>query len=211
MSRKPISMRKIKEILRLKLECGLSDRKVAVSCNVARATVQEYVGRSQAAGLSVDQINAMPEEELDQKLFPSRQQSNSVIPAPDYPVISSELRRPGVTLQLLWEEYVAKHPDGYSYSQFCHLYRQFSRTSDITMRQVHKAGDKCFTDYSGKTVEVIDQETGEVRNAEIFVAVLGASNYTYAEATWTQSLEDWIGISCSNFRLLWRRSCRSCS
>ena len=199
MSRKPISMRKIKEILRLKLECGLSDRKVAASCNVARATVQEYSGRALAAGLSVDQINSMPEEELDQKLFPSRSHCNSVTPVPDYPVISSELRKPGVTLQLLWEEYVEKHPDGYSYSQFCHLYRQFSRTADITMRQVHKAGDKCFTDYSGKTIEVIDQETGEVRNAEIFVAVLGASNYTYAEATWTQSLEDWIGSHVRTF------------
>jgi len=192
-------MRKIKEILRLKLECGLSSRKIAVSCNVSRATVQDYIGRAQAANLSVDQINSMLEEELDQQLFPSRQQSNSVVPVPDYRLISSELRRPGVTLQLLWEEYVEKHPDGYSYSQFCHLYRQFSRTTDITMRQVHKAGDKVFTDYSGKTIEVIDQETGEVRNAEIFVAVLGASNYTYAEATWTQSLEDWIGSHVRTF------------
>jgi transposase len=185
-------MRKIKEILRLKLECGLSDRKVSASCNVARSTVQDYFGRAKAAGLSVDQINSMPEEELEEKLFPARPQSASALPVPDYSFISSELRKPGVTLQLLWEEYVEKHPGGYSYSQFCHLYRQFARVSDITMRQVHKAGDKGFFDYSGKTIEVIDQATGEVRNAEIFVAVLGASNYTYAEATWTQSLEDWI-------------------
>lgn len=92
------------------------------------------------------------------------------MPVPDYHVVSSELRRSGVTLQLLWEEYIEKHPEGYCYSQFCHLYRQFARVADITMRQVHKAGDKAFFDYSGKTIEVIDRETGEVRNAEIFVA-----------------------------------------
>ena len=134
MSRKPISMRKIKEILRLKLECGLSDRKVSASCNVARSTVQDYFGRAKAAGLSIYQINAMSEEELDEKLFPSRPQSGYAMPVPDYPVVSSELRRSGVTLQLLWEEYIEKHPEGYSYSQFCHLYRQFAKVTDITMR-----------------------------------------------------------------------------
>lgn len=199
MSRKPITMRKIKEILRLKLECGLSNRKISASCNIARSTVQEYINRARAAGLSAKQINAMAEEELNQRLFPFREQNNSAIPVPDYVLISTEMRRAGVTLQLLWEEYLEKHPDGHSYSQFCHLYKQFSKTADITMRQTHKAGDKVFTDYSGKTIEVLDQETGEVRNAEIFVAVMGASNYTYAEATWSQSLEDWIG---SNVRAL---------
>ncbi|MBU1108672.1 MAG: hypothetical protein KKB51_18495 [Candidatus Riflebacteria bacterium] len=106
MSRKPISMRKIKEILRLKLECGLSDRKVSASCNVARSTVQDYFGRAKAAGLSIYQIDSMSEEELDEKLFPSRPQSSSAVPVPDYRVINSELRRPGVTLQRLWEEYI---------------------------------------------------------------------------------------------------------
>jgi transposase len=199
MSRKRITMRKIKEILRLKLECNLSNRKIAASCKVGRSTVQDYINRARVANLSIEQINAMTDEELDQKLFPLRDPSNSEFPAPDYHLISTEMKRQGVTLQLLWEEYLERHPDGYSYSQFCHLYRQFMKTADLTMRQTHKASDKVFLDYNGKTVEVFDQETGKVRKAEIFVAVMGASNYTYAEATWTQSLEDWIG---SNVRAL---------
>ncbi len=107
--------------------------------------------------------------------------------------MTTELKRPGVTLGILWEEYRSVHPDGYGYSRFCDLYRGFERQLAPTMRQEHVAGDKVFVDYSGKKLPIVDPATGEIREAEIFVAVLGASSYTYAEATWSQTLPDWIG------------------
>src|SRR5262245_9102768 len=110
------------------------------------------------------------------------------------------MKRPGVNLTVLWEEYRQRHPDGYSYSRFCDLFRQFERRLSPVMRQHHAAGAKLFVDYSGKRVPIIDPATGVVRQAELFVAVLGASNYTYAEATWTQSLPDWIGAHVRMFR-----------
>ena len=114
-------------------------------------------------------------------------------PEPHWADVVVELRKPGVTLQILWEEYRAVHPGGYGYSRFCELFRSFERRLSPTMRQDHVAGDKVFVDYSGKRIAIVDPRTGEIRQAEIFVAVLGASNFTYAEATWTQTLPDWIG------------------
>ena len=200
MSRKPISMRKIKEILRLNLECCLSERQIASSCKVARTTVQDYLSRARAIQLTWQQVCEMPEDVLEQKLFPVKTPTNLSHSRPDWATLHLELKRPDVTLQLLWEEYLVQNPSGYCYSQFCHLYRQFSRTTDVTMRHVHKFGDKLFVDYSGKTAEVIDQATGEIRYAQIFVAVLGASNYTYAEATWTQQIPDWVGSHVRAFK-----------
>lgn len=122
---------------------------------------------------------------------------------PDWPTIHQELRRPGVTLQLLWEEYKAKHPkDGFQYSRFCARYRDWACAVDLTMRQHHRAGEKLFVDYAGRTVPVTDPATGEVRHAQVFVAVLGASNYTYAEATWTQTTSDWLGSHIRTFEFL---------
>jgi transposase len=135
----------------------------------------------------------MSDDELERRLFPSVQVQAPVRPAPKWAEVHSELKRKGVTLRLLWEEYAEDHPEGYRYSRYCELYRQWRRTVDLSMRQVHRAGEKCFVDYAGPTVDVINPRTGEVRQAHIFVAVLGASNYTYAEATWTQGLEDWTG------------------
>src|SRR6185312_13342216 len=112
---------------------------------------------------------------------------------PDWAHIHHELRRPGVTLMLLWEEYRQREPDGYGYSRWCELYRAWEGRLSPTMRQAHPAGERMFVDYAGQTVDVVDPDTGEVRPAQIFVAVMGASNYTYAEATATQSLPDWIG------------------
>jgi transposase len=109
------------------------------------------------------------------------------------------LRKPGVTLLLLWEEYRAGQPDGYGYSRFCDLARGWRGRLSPTMRQTHPAGERLFVDYAGQTAEVIDGATGEIRRAQIFVAVLGASNFTYAEARWTQSLPDWIGCHVSAF------------
>jgi transposase len=118
---------------------------------------------------------------------------------PDWTALVREMKRPGVTLTVLWEEYRAIHPDGYGYSRFCELFGEFEHRLSPTMRQHHVAGDKVFVDYSGKTIPIVDPTTGEVASAEIFVAVLGASTYTYAEATWSQMLADWIGAHVRMF------------
>ena len=121
---------------------------------------------------------------------------------PDWATLAREMKRPGVNLQVLWEEYRDVHRDGYGYSRFCDLFREFERRLSPVMRQHHVAGDKLFVDYSGKKVGIVDPATGVVREAEIFVGVLGASNYTYAEATFTQSLPDWNGAHVRMFRFL---------
>jgi transposase len=131
---------------------------------------------------------------LEQLLFPPVVAVPPHRHLPDLPTIHQELKKKGVTLQLLWGEYRQGCPDGYGYSRFCDLYRAWEKTVDVVMRQVHKAGEKMFVDYSGLKAEVVDRETGEVKEAEVFVAVLGASNYTYAEAAWTQELRNWIGL-----------------
>jgi len=192
MSRKPISMRKVKEVLRLKSECNLSDRQIAQACNLGRTTVQEYLARARVSQISWENARNLPEDELESLLFPGNPAPNSLHPLPDWKEIHQERRKPGVTLQLLWEEYRNNNQDGYGYSRFCELYHAFVRTIDPRMRQTHKAGDKLFVDYSGRTVEIVDSATGEIRSAQLFVAVLGASNYTFIEATWSQKLQDWV-------------------
>ncbi len=178
MSQKGLSMRKIEEILRLKYEAGLSHRAIAQSCSVSPSTVSEYVTHAKAAGLSWPLMEELSAEELDELLFPKRgPASERNIPQLDWAEVHKELRRKSVTLSLLWVEYRQEHPDGYGYSQFCHHYRQWSKQLKPMMRQKHKAGEKLFIDYAGQTVPVVDPETGEIWQAEIFVAVLGASNY----------------------------------
>lgn len=194
MPRKRLSMRKIKEVLRLKCECCLSHRQIAVSCKIGMGTVWEYLRRAQAAGLSWPLPDGLDDAKLEALLFPAlNAPPESGRPLPDWAEVHRELRRKGVTLLLLWEEYRALHPDGYGYSRFCELHQAWSQTIDPRMRQVHKAGEKLFVDYAGQTVPVVDRKTGEVREAQVFVAALGASSYTFAEATWTQTLPDWIG------------------
>ncbi len=188
-----LPLRKIREILRLLWFCGLGARQTARSCTVSHATVVEYRRRAEDAGLAWEDVKAMDPVRLERQLFPQAPKSSSR-PLPDWGEIYLELKRPAVTLQLLWDEYKAEHPeDGYQYSRFCQLYRQWRRRLDLSMRQVHKAGEKLFVDYCGQTVPVTDPSTGESYPAQIFVAVLGASNYTYAEATRSQQLPDWIG------------------
>jgi transposase len=189
-----LSMRKIEEILRLKYEVGLTHREIARSCAVSASTVSEYIIHARAAGLSWPLPEGLTEAELDRLLFPPRTPvSNKQIPQPDWHNIHKELRRKSVTLSLLWVEYRQEQPHGYSYSQFCHHYRQWRQRLNPMMRQQHQAGEKLFVDYAGQTIPVIDPETGEIRQVQIFVAVLGASNYTYAEAHASQSLPNWIG------------------
>jgi transposase len=195
MPAKRLSMRKIKEILRLKHEVGLSVRQIAKSCSVGKSTVYEYLSRASAAGLSWPLDDSMDEARLERLLFaPDLQVPSSKRPLPIWADIHKELRsKKKVTLTLLWEEYKASHPaDGYQYSQFCERYSKWKGALDVCMRHEHRAGEKMFIDYCGQTVPVVNPGTGEIREAEIFVAVLGASNYTFAEATWSQSLPDWI-------------------
>jgi transposase len=194
MPKERLSMRKIKEILRLKWECGLSKKKIAQSCSVSRSTVDDYLMRAEAAGLSWPLPEDLTEADLESRLFPGhRERSQEQRPLPDWPSLHKENKKKGVTLALLWTEYKQEHPDGYQYTQFCEHYRRWKSCLDTSLRQEHKAGEKLFVDYCGQTVPVIDRTTGEAREAQIFVAALGASNYTYAEATWTQQLPDWIG------------------
>lgn len=205
MPRRRIPVRKIKEALRLKFSCGLSDRQVARSLGVARSTAAEYFRRFASSGLPYPLPEEVDDAVLCDRLFPSPRSLPPPLsrPLPDFPSISRELRTKGVTLSLLWEEYRQEHPDGYQYSRFCDHYRDWLSRRDMVLRQEYKAGQKMFVDYAGKTVPVVvDRATGEIEEAQIFVSVLGASNYTYAEATWTQTLPDWIGSHVRAFEFM---------
>jgi transposase len=189
-----LSMRHIREVLRLHHSVGMSQRAVARSLDLAQGTVSKYLNRARRAGLTWPLPPELDEDvRLENRLYPPPSDLPSEArPHPDWAVVHRELRRPGVTLMLLWEEYCDTVADGFSYSWFCERYKEWSGRLKLSLRQVHVAGEKLFVDYSGHTMEVIDGLTGEVITAQIFVAVLGASNYTYAEATLTQSLPDWI-------------------
>lgn len=198
---KRLPMRKIAEALRLKA-AGLSTRKIAASLNVGQSTISEYLKRADRAGFSWPLPTQVSDIDLERRLFqPFGGETRHDLVVPDWPTIHNELKRnKSVTLSLLWEEYREAHPtDGYGYSRFCELYRRWEGRLTPTMRQHHFAGERVFVDYTGDTVPVIDAATGEVREAEVFVGVLGASSYTYAEATWTQQLADWIS---SHIRML---------
>lgn len=188
-----VSVRKIREMLRLLWECGLSQRQIASCCGIGKTTVVECVARAQRSGLDWSTTTALSDEELERRLYPPAEKVPAEErPAVDWAAVHTELKRKGVTLQLLWQEYQETEPRGYRYSRYCELYAQWRGRSDLSMRQVHRAGEKLFVDYCGATVSVVDAGTGEVREAQVFVAVWGASNYTYAEATWSQALPDWI-------------------
>ena len=186
-------MRKIREVLRLKYACGLTSRQIAKTRAMGRTAVADYLRRARDAGLGWPLPEGLDDTELEQRLFPSVCIFADKRPRPDCAYLHRELRRKGVTLFLLWEEYRAVHPEGYQYSRFCDLYRNFAKELKPTMRQVHKAGEKAFVDFSGKRPEIVAPKTGETRPVELFVGVLGASNLIYAEATPDQTLESWIG------------------
>lgn len=192
-------MRKIKEVLRLKFETGLSHEKIAAATGLSKGAVTNAVRRAVQKGLSWPLPAELDDSGLTAMLYRQSAPRSRYAP-PDYALIHQELKRKGVTLQLLWEEYEAAHGEhAYRYSQFCAHYHAYRGTLARSMRQVHRAGEKVFIDYSGDTVVVIEPKSGEILTAEIFVATLGASKYAYAEATWTQTLPDWIG---SNIRML---------
>ncbi len=186
-------MRQVKEILRQKWLLERTHRDIARSLDVGAGTVGETVSRARLAGLADwESIAGQSEDALEQRLYGPRLPIRAKRPAPDPALLDIELRKKGVTLQLLHLEYLEQHPDGYRYTQFCQLYKDWKKRQRPTMRQVHRAGEKLFVDYSGTKPRIVNPQTGEVREVELFVATLGASSYTYAEATYTQSSQDWI-------------------
>jgi transposase len=186
-------MRKLREILRLHHEVGLTHRAIAGACTLGLGTVSTYLSKATAAGLTWPLPEDLDDAALEARLFtrpvaaPGRDRT-----LPDWPALHQELKRPGVTLMLLWQEYRAAHPSGYAYSQFCERYRQWARRLKPTMRQVHRAGEKLFVDFSGKRPSLVDAQTGEIVPVELFVGVLGASGLVYAEATPSQTLPHWV-------------------
>jgi transposase len=193
-------MRKTKEILRLKSEAELGNHKIARALGISAATVWDTLVRFQAAGLPWPLPEQMTEVELERRLYPSVNtavRKNTYIP--DWPEVQKELRRKHVTLRLLWEEYKVLHPDGYEYSWFCQHFRAWQKDLDLVMRQEHKAGEKVFIDWAGDTIALIDATTGEMRPCYLFLGVLGASNYTYAEPTTTQDTAAFLGCHARMF------------
>ena len=188
-----LSMRKTREILRLAWGRGLASRQVARSVRVSPSTVMAALSRATVAGLSWPLPEELDDAALDALLYPG-QKARRGRPEPDYAVMYRELKKKGVTLQLLWQSYREQHPDdGYGYSCFCERYRRWRKKLDVTMRQEHRAGDKLFVDYAGQTIGVTDRDTGEVTDYQVFVATLGASNFTYVELHSSQDLHSWIG------------------
>lgn len=202
MPAKRSAMRKIKEVLRLKFETKLSHERIAAATGVSKGAVSNYVQRAIQKSLGWPLPEDLDDAALERLLFPQVLQREHYEHA-DYAYVHQELKRKGVTLQLLWEEYHAAQGErAYRYSQFCWHYQHFCSRLARSMRQVHRAGEKLFIDYSGKTVPVINAVTGEIIQAEIFIAAMGASKYTYAEASWTQSLPDWIASHIRMFEYL---------
>lgn len=193
MAQERISMRKIKEVFRLKYECGLSDRQIAKSCNIARSTIGEYISRLKKTSLKWEELNILSNEEIEQKLFLKSGGNDSLVrPLPDFSIVHDELQKnKHLTCSLLWTEYQQAHPNGYSQSWFYWQYRKWKKQLSVTMRQVHKGGEKLFVDYcDGLTI--YDSETGAQIETQLFVAVWGASNYTYVQASLSQDLPSWI-------------------
>lgn len=188
-------MRKIKEVLRLRFDAGLSIRQIAAAVKLSTGATQGLVKQAESLGLGWPLPSDLTETDLEQRFYPAGHSSTSArFQMPDWPVVHQEMRRKGMTLQLLWQEYRDSYAGrSYSYSQYCERYSQWRKKQRRSMRQTHRAGEKVFIDYAGPTVPIVDCQTGEVTsNANIFVAVLGASNYTFVEATRSQSLPDWL-------------------
>ncbi len=189
-------MRKAKEILRLRWDKGLGVREIARSLSMAHSTVGDLLRRAKAQGLSWPLPADLDEESIEERLYPKPRAAGAVRAQPDWEYVHKELKRKAVTLQLLWLEYKSANPEGYQYSRFCELYRRWQSKVDVVLRNDYVGGEKLFLDFAGQTVPVMNRLTGEVHQAQVFVAVMAASNYTYSEATWSQQLEPWISAHC---------------
>jgi len=192
MAGRRLSMRRTREILRQKWALGRSHREVARSLGVSTGAISAALARASEAGLSWETVEGLGEADLERKLYGGAPGESTARPLPDWAEVHTELGKKGVTLQLLHIEYLERYPNGYAYTQFCDYYRRWCARQKRSMRQVHRAGEKLFVDYSGKKPEIVDPHSGEVREVELFVAVLGASNFTYAEATASQRSADFI-------------------
>jgi transposase len=198
-----LSMRHIRELLRLKFENGLSGRLIAASLGLSKGAVHDYLGRLAAAGLSWPLPEYLSDTELERRLFPGPPSAGSAgRPEPNCAYVDAELRRKGVTRALLWQEYRADYPEGYGYSWFCQHFDAWKGRVSATMRQRHGAGEKVFVDYAGDTIDVIDPASGAARPMKLFVAAMGASSYVYAEARPGEGLADWIGCHVGLFAFL---------
>lgn len=202
MSKRHISMKYIREILRMKYACNCSNRAISRSLGIEKTTIKRCIDRTTTVGLSWPLPDNLSDADLEQKLYPKSKGVQMLIKANDLELgkIHKELKRKGITKLLLWEEYKERNPAGYSFSRFCGLYREWAKAKDIWMPQTYKAGEYTFVDYAGMTVSITNRTTGEQQQAQIFVAVLGASSYTYVEATMSQSLPDWIASHCNAFK-----------
>ena len=187
-----LSMRKTREILRQKWCLGRSHREVARSLGKSLGAISATLTRARAAALDWESVGALSDAALDERLYGAPAGGDRSRFLPDFAAVHAEHKRPGVTLELLHLEYLEQHPGGYRYTQFCEYYRRWLKRRRLSMRQIHRAGEKLFVDYAGKSPQIVDLATGEVTPVELFVAVLGASNFTYAEATATQRVPDFI-------------------
>ena len=188
-----MTMHKTREILRLKYDCGLSNREIGQSCRISPSSVSDTLRRARQAGLSWPLADECTDEVLEAQLYCGRGNRSALV-EPDYAEIHRELRNKGVTLELLWQEYKSAHPDdGYQYSRYCQLYREWKKGLDVVMRQTYRGGEKLFVDYAGLKAEITNPETGEITTHAVFVATLGASNFTYAEAQESEDSRSWIG------------------
>lgn len=194
MAQERISMRKIKEVLRLHYEAGLSQAKIAKVNHISRYTVQQYIMRFSAAGLNWPLDESISDMSLEGKLFPGKHDKSNRH-ALDYGYLLKEIRRPDATLSVLWEEYKQQHPDGYQYSYFCDLFNAYRGKLNYSMRQEHKAGEKTFLDFGDSSIVIIDRQTGKETRTKIFVSVWGASNYLYAESCLDEKLATWITLN----------------
>ena len=192
-----ITMRRIRETLRLHLQADLSYNEIGRALKISKSAAGKYVSLARAAGIDWAVAQTLTDEELESRLYRPALPRSSHQLAPDFAIVHQELKRAGVTLQLLWEEYVRSlagaGQQAYKYTSFCVKYRAWALGLKRSMRQTHIAGEKLFVDYAGQTVPLVDAATGEITAAQIFVAALGASNYTYACATARQTTADWIG------------------
>lgn len=198
-----LSMRKIRDVLRMRFENGLSERVIARSLSLSNGSVNSYLQRARMAGIRWPLPENLDDTTLERLLFPPAPAvATEARPTPDWALVDKELRRASVTLALLWEEYRAAHPDGFGYSWFCEHYGAFKSRLRPTMRQSHAAGEKLFVDFAGDTIDVIDPVTGEVRPMKLFVAAMGASNYIFAQARASEQIADWIGAHVDLFAFL---------
>ncbi|MBX9569036.1 MAG: IS21 family transposase [Candidatus Obscuribacterales bacterium] len=192
-------MKMIREVLRLHHSCNLNNKQISDALGRSRGAVTEYLHRAKAAGLTWPLPEDLSDTELEQRLFP-KIDNKKKRPLPDFSEIHLELQKKGVTLLQLWAEYREEHTNGYGFTQFCHYYNEFAQTLGLVMRQEHKAGDKCFSDFAGKKLAItIDPGTGLQKMAHLFVCTLGASNRTFADLYWNETAESWCNGHAAAF------------